>query len=268
MKKTLRLLLLSTLLTTYSFGAEDNYAKFLTNIGVENFCTSVSKLKKVKSIADVSSLDYELRHFFKHIKPWYFFDQEDFKNSLIGKLKESFTVSEISILTESFKRPFMLKVLNNSILYRDIFSFNQNAIDETYEITDLVKSRYALIQNIYLLHGMEIQKDYLLGLLQKTIDQGQLLVKVVKGDKIETLYVDPVQLKIRLKDPRGFIIKDFAKDLAGFRHYELREYIRILKGDKLAQKFVQIYANFHFLYLSKYINKVETDKLNQLKTIK
>lgn len=267
MKITLTLLL-SFFITIHSIGSEQEYDKFLTAIEVGNFCESVSKLKKVKSIADVSSLDYELRHFFEHIKPWYYFDQEDFRKGLQDKLKQSFTTAEVKVLREVFKKPFMLKVINNAILYRDVFGFNQSSIDETYETVELSKSRYSLIQNIYILHGMEIQKDYLADRLKQTIEKGQLLVKVVKGEKVESVYADPVQLKLRLKDPRDFIIKDFAKDMASFRHYELREYIRILKGDKLAQKFVQLYANYHFLYLSKYINKVETDKLNQLKTVK
>ena len=29
----------------------------------------------------------------------------------------------------------------------------------------------------------------------------------------------------------------------------------------------QIYANYHFLYMSKYINKIESDKMNQLKAL-
>lgn len=250
-----------------SFAEEKNDEKLISVIGVEKFLDNIGKLKKVKSIADVSSLDYELRYFFKHIKPWYYFDHDEFRKQFLDKLKESFNSSEFKILIETFSKPFMVKVLNNSVLYRDIFSFNQNSVDESYKVAELVKSRYTLIQNIYIMHGMEIQKEYMLERLKETLKAGKPLVNVLRGDKVERVFVDPVELEKRIKDPRDFIIRDFATDLKNFRHYELREYLRILKGDKLSQKFVQLYANFHFLYMSKYINKVETDKLNQLKAI-
>ena len=246
---------------------ETSLNKLLTFIGVQSFSQNVAKLKIIKSIDKVESIDYELKHFFSHIKPWYYFDNEDFVKSLREKLKSTFNEVELKYLVEKFKDPFLIKVLNHSILYRDVFSLNQDIYREEYKLPQLPKSRYTLVQNVYVLHGMEIQKEYLSNKIQNTIKSGKTLMKILKDGKEQEFFVDSTMIEKRRGNLRDFLIKDLSKDLKAFRHYELREYLRVLKGDKLAQKFVLLYANFHFIYLSKYINKVETDKLNQLKAI-
>lgn len=267
---TLFFLLCSTVsFKTYGFNESKDRAieSLLTRIDVNTFTKQIEKIKTYKSLDEIDSLDYELRYFFKNIKHWYFFDQKSFKNGFARKLKIAFSEREIQRIYAAFKKPFLIKVLNSTILYRNIFSFNERSISEKFKADPLVKSRYILIKNIYNLNGMGLQKEEMTKRLNRIINTGKVVVRVLRRDKAENVFVDPIELGRRVKNAEKFMIEYLATDLKSFRHYELREYIRIFKKNSLVQKFLHLYANYHFVYLSRYIEKVETDKLNQLKTI-
>jgi hypothetical protein len=263
------LFFLTTSFNTFAFNESKDAAieSLLTRIELNTFIKQIKQIKKFKSVDEIDSLDYELRYFFKNIKQWYFFDQKSFKSGFARKLKVAFSEREISRIHSAFKKPFLIKVLNSTILYRNIFSFNERSISEKFKATPLVKSRYVLIKNIYNLNGMSLQKEEMVKRLSRIINTGKVVVRVLKLDKAEDVFVDPIELGRRVKNAERFMIEYLATDLKSFRHYELREYIRIFKNQTLIQKFLHLYANYHFSYLSRYIEKVETDKLNQLKTI-
>jgi hypothetical protein len=198
---------------------------------------------------------------------WYYFDQVSFKRGLAQKLKLVFKESEINHIRRSFKKPFLLKVLNSTILYRNIFSFNESSISEEYKSRPLVKSRYTLIKNIYKLNGMKLQTEEFTKRLTSIVESGSVVVRVLKSNRAEDVFVNAEELKRRTSKPERFMIEYLATDLKSFRHYELREYIRNFKNQSVVKKFLNLYANYHFVYMTRYIQKVESDKLNQLKTI-
>ena len=250
------------LFSTLSFsGEKDSSAKNLLRIiGFEKFCDNVAKVRKYKSTEEIKSLDYKLRYFFKYIKPWSFFDERKFSLELKTKLISSFTKSELQILAEKLNTPFRVKVLNASILYRDLFSFYENLYDESFKISNLVSSRNILLRNVYIMHGMDIQKSYLQAKLKRYEQSNKRQTSVIKNGKPSSYFIETKMLKSYLEKTDLILLSELAKELKDFRHYELREYLRLLKGDSLTQRFIQLFANFHFLYISKYIHKVSTDK--------
>lgn len=252
--------------SSLSFGKGINTSvdNLLRVIGFEKFCDNLSKVKDYKTTEDIKSFDYELRYFFKHIKPWSFFDENNFSEQFKQKLISSFSRSELDQLAVILKNPFRLKILNASILYRDLFAFYEDLYDENLKTPVLASSRKVLLQNIYLVHGMDIQKDFVQNKLKLHTQSKKLQVSVIKDGKPTSHFVDTKRLKLYLEKPELFIISELANDLKGFRHYELREYLRLIKGDKLTQRFTQLFVNFHFLYISKYIYKVSTDKIIHL----
>lgn len=242
--------------------------KLLTTIQVNDFVSNVQKIKKYNSVSDIKELDYKLKQFFRNIKLWYFFDEQNFKKGLVEKFEKGLSLAEIREVNSIFKKPFFLKVLNASVLHRDLFAYNENSVDENYELPEVAESRYTLMVNMYNLYGMDIQKEELVNRLKPIVGSGKVMVKVLSKKRKNTVFIDPVRLEKRMKDPKDFIVKYLASDLKDFRHYEIREYFRKFKHSQSAQKFLQLYANYHFLYLTKYINKIEQDKLNELKALK
>ena len=100
--------------------------------------------------------------------------------------------------------------------------------------------------------------------LHKRIDQYLALGQSVVPSFTETgerkIFLDLHDLQKRKMTSKSFIKTYLGHELKSFRHYELREYIRVLKT-KTIQQFIQFYTNYHFLYLTKYMTKVEEDKL-------
>jgi len=234
---------------------------------VNDFVSHVYQIKKHESVDEIKEIDYKLKKFFKNIKLWYYFDEVNFKKGLVKKIDKSMKLSEIKEVIKIFKKPFFLKVVNASILHRDLFDYNKNSVDESYESKDLAKSRYTLISNLYALYGMDIQRDELKGRLEAIVKSGKVMLKVLGKSKSNQVFVDPIRLEKRLKNPKEFVVKYLAEDMKSFRHYELREFLRNLKRSKIGQQFLQLYANYHFLYITKYITKIEADKMNQLKAL-
>lgn len=239
----------------------------LDTISVNDFVGQIEKIKKHKSVDEIKEMDYKLKKFFKNIKLWYYFDVSNFKYGLKKKIDLAMTEGEIREVRGIFKKPFLLKVLNASILHRDLFDYNQESVDESFNPEPLAKSRYTLVANLYNLYGMDIQKEELAKRLAAIVKQGKVMLKVLSKDDQTRVFVDPVALEKRLKNPKQFIVSYLAMDLKDFRHYELREFLRQFKHSKVGQQFLQLYANYHFLYMSKYIAKVEADKINQLKAL-
>lgn len=242
--------------------------KLLTTIQVNDFVKNVKKIKKYETVADIKELDYKLKSFFKNVKLWYYFDEVNFKKGLEKKLDKGLSLSEIREVDSLFKKPFFLKVLNASVLHRDLFAYNKNSVEENFVLPEVADSRFTLMTNMYNLYGMDIQKEELVTRLKPLVGSGKVMVKVLTKKRKNAVFIDPVKLEKRMKNPKEFIVKYLAMDLKDFRHYEIREYFRKFKNNKSAQKFLQLYANYHFLYLTKYINKIEQDKLNQLKALK
>lgn len=239
----------------------------LDTISVNDFVSHIEQIKQHKSVDEIKEIDYKLKKFFKNIKLWYYFDVSNFKYGLKKKIDLAMTAKEIKEVKGIFKNPFLLKVLNASILHRDLFDYNQDSVDESYNVPKLAKSRYTLVANIYNLYGMDIQKDQLKARLKEIVKQGKVMLKVLGKKDMNRVFVDPVRLEKRMKSPKEFIVKYLAADLKKFRHYELREFLRQFKHSKSGQQFLQLYANYHYLYMTKYITKVEADKINQLKAL-
>lgn len=235
-------------------------------IGVKKFKDSIQKIHLYKSIEEIGELDYELKEYYKNLKLWYYFDEIGFVSGLKGKLRRALTKKEIISLQSIFSKPFILKVLTASVLKRDLFDFHTNALITDFKFSKLVKSRYDLIKNIYILHGMEIQNESLKEKLKYYVESGLTSVAFINKNNGEKLFVEPYILKNRYENTEDFIINYLAMELSTFRHYELREYIRKMKG-KTVQKFLQIYANYHYLYITKYLSKVQQDKINALKIL-
>lgn len=235
-------------------------------IGVSKFVENLNELKSYKSYEHIDKTQYHLQGFYRNLKSWYYFDVNNYQIGLNDKLNRAFSTKELSSLINTFQNPFMVKLTSSLTLKRDIFTFHQNLLDESYKPITLVESRQKVLKSLFNLVGFGIQKDDVLKRLTYLAESKTLIIKMLKNEQATQVFINPSMIDSRLKNIEKFIIVSMARDLQAYRHYELREYIRLIKSP-LTQKFLQVFVNYHYLYISKYIQKVEFDKINQLELI-
>ncbi|MBD66081.1 MAG: hypothetical protein CME62_12795 [Halobacteriovoraceae bacterium] len=271
MKRLLLLTLFLASLFTNVLGqatVDQAVAELLDTLKVSEFAKHLSYIKETKSADHLDQKSYHLKKLISQKNMWYYFDEKDFVEGLKNKLEKNFSPAEIKEINKIMKDPFMLKVVNQSILYRDLFSYHRNSLSEKYNVSTPQASRSKLIENLYVLHGMSIQTEHLKKRLKSVVDSGKLVVNIFSQKDKSSVIVDTKKLKNRLANAKVFVINYFADEMTDFRHYEIRDYFRRVKKSKTIQKFLQLYANYHFLYVTKYIEKVEQDKLDELKALK
>ncbi len=227
-------------------------------VGVKKFIFSLKRIKEFKSVEEIDELDYELKKYYKQVYLWRKFDEVQFEKELRSKIIQNFTAQELSELEALFTKPFPAKVVRAIVIGRDVFGYSQELIDSKYITVSLPESRKLLMNNFYLLHGMEIQKEKAIEVLQSYAESKVSYITLYNKVTHEKFFTNPVILGERSKNTKDFVLNYLAKDLSSFRHYELREYMRVMKSSKTAQRFLQLYANYHFLYL---INFIEAYKI-------
>jgi hypothetical protein len=269
MKLQILLILLFNLICTSAFSKSKKSQKLddlYETIELTNFLINIKKIKSYKTLSHIDKLDYELKRYYKNLKSWSFFDVDDFKKGLDSKLSRSFSLKDLDLLAKKFKNPFLVKFLNSMTLNRDLFHFHQEVLNEKYKISSLPKSRVTLLKSLYNIHGLEIHNDNLLQRLGALHKSKTLLIRVLANNEKSDVFLDPAMIETRLKNTKEFILDSMARDIASYRHYEIREYVRVMQ-DKSIQKFLQLYTNYHFLYVTKYVRTIETDKINQLQLL-
>lgn len=252
----------------YTFSASSEKVEvFLQQIDLKKFSDDIKKIKEFKKIEEIDELNYNLKPFFKNLRYWYYFDEENFYSEFRHKLNLNFKEKELEELIQFTKNPFVVKMLNKLILRRDLFEFSNNIIDYDYKYPEFAESRYDIMNALYDFIGGDIQSEYTEKKLHQIIGDGKTTLTVLSKSRGEKIFINPNELKNRYNNTKKFIVDAIAFEMRDVRHYEVREFIRLLKKNKKNQLFVQLYANFHFLYMMKYIDKIELDKMNLLKTI-
>ncbi len=240
----------------------------LERIGVLEFSNNIKKIKKYNSIAEIDELDYQLKWYYENLKSWYFFDEVDYEKGLIKKLDKNFKFSELEDIHKMLLNPFVVKMLSTLVTKRDIFRFHHRSILTDSGVATSAAKRYAIIKNLYLLHGMSIQKEVMEKRQNEYVSSGRTIVGIVNRKNGEKLFINPLKLKKRLAESEKYFINYLGEELIGYRHFELKEYLRKMKKSIVGQKFIQLYTNYHFLYMTKYLEKIEQDKLDALKVVK
>lgn len=256
-----------SLLGNQVFGSEEKVQELLDTIGITKFTQSIKRIKKYKSVEEIDELDYELKPYYSNLKLWFYFDDEGFSRGIKSKLKKNFTDTELNQIIKTFKKPFYLKVLNALALRRDVFKFNHQSVLTDQSAAILPTSRYNLIKNIYTLNGMSIQNDIMMKRQLDFIESGRTNVAIINKKDGNKHFVNPSKLKKRYDRKEEYFITTLASELVEFRHYELREYLRVMKKSITNQKFLQLYINYYYLYLTEYMYKVHQDKLNAIKVL-
>jgi hypothetical protein len=241
--------------------------ELLNTIGVTKFNESIKRIKKYNSVEEIDELDYELKWYYSNLRLWYYFDGESFARGLRGKLEKNFSNNEIREINKVFQKPFNIKVLNALALRRDVFRFNHQSVLTDEKTIPLLKSRYSLMKNIYKLHGMSIQKELIEKRQSDFVLSGRTIVTIFSKKDGSKHFVNPSELKKRMEKAEEYFITSLGTDLSSFRHYELREYIRVMKKSVTVQKFLQLYVNYFYLYLTEYMSKIEQDKVNAIKIL-
>ena len=239
----------------------------LTTVGVLDFRDEVKKIKSHSSVAKITELEYDLKFYFENIEYWYYFDADNYYSEMKYKMKLSLSQVELNEIDKLFQNPFLQKVLKSAILRRDIFEFHRHVLDADYTYPKLVKSRSALVKNVLLMFGGNLQVDDVRSELEEVIGSGKTLLTVISKNKNTKLFIKPRELQNRLDEVEQYVVRAFATNLADYKHYELREFLRLMKKSKAAQKYIQFHMNFHYFYFMKYINKIEEDKSNQFKAL-
>ena len=241
--------------------------KALETLEVQKFVTSVQKIKSYKDPSEINEMEYEMKMFFDKIKFWYYFDPLDYKASLKRNLRISFNIEEMKSIRASIKNPFVVKVIKSLSLYRDVFGEYHNLILTKVTPKPIVDSRFVLINNLFNVLGMSVQQELADKRISQLVNSGLVSVPML-GAKDDVAIIDTTGLEQRQKKLNRYLVMVLANHLKSYRHYEIREFLRLMGEDPLLKKFTQLLVNFHFLYLYNYMNKVEQDKLRQLKALK
>ncbi len=238
---------------------DPNLNSLLGYIGVTDFIASVKKIKSYKSVEEIEELDYQLKKYYSNVHLWQRFDEVQYENGLRSKLKKAFKPQEMIQLDNIFMKPFLGKVIKAMVINRNYFLFSQNLLDSKFNVPELVQSRYMLMKNLYLLHGMDIQNEKVKEILQSYAETKIKYVTLVHKINGEKIFTNPIELKKRVETSQDFLIRYLGKDLTSFRHYEFREYLRVMKGATI-QRFIQLYSNYHFLYHMKFMDSYKFPK--------
>lgn len=269
MQYFIKIYLLIALFCNPSFCAGDKRAlinETLSLIEVQSFLKSLEKIKSYKSVSHIKEMDYQMKKYYSNIKEWYFFDEKSYKENLISKINVSMSKDALSKVLKTAKNPFYVKVLKSLSIDRDIFNFHEQLLNEKYVNVVIPDSRLKLLNSLYDFLAYEIQKNNIDQRLNFLSESKALIVKILKAGKTDDVFLNPDMVSSRLNNSKSFILQFMANDLKGFKHYELREFMRLIKDDDVLQ-FTQLILNYHFLYVTKYVRSVETDKINQLKLL-
>lgn len=266
------LFLILVLSSSYTFGKDlspfdKDLEEMLYTTGVFQFKEDIKKIKKHDSIEQITELDYDLKWYFKHISYWYFFDADNYYSEFRHKIKMNFSRKEIQEINDVFSNPFLAKLLKAAVTKRDVFTFHNNVLNAAAKYPELVKSRYAVINNVFIMFGANMQIEQIRGRLEEVVGSGKTLMTVLTTSSKDKIFIDPKALKGRLDGAEDYMVMAFANDLKEFRHFELREFLRRMKKSKVSQKYIQLLMNYHYFYLVKYIVKIEQDKSAQYKAL-
>ena len=232
-------------------------------INGEDLC-SIKKINSYTSIEQINELEYELKSLYKNKEYWKDFDHFLFVEGFKVKLEKNFSIDELIELYKVLSKPFYVKVLKAVTLDRDLYSFHLRQLMPKYKVSSVAKGRYALIKNVFLLHGMGIQVERSREILSIYTSMGISQTRIVDFSNGTKHLINPNKLIVRSSNLESFTINSLARDLAGFRHYELREYLRVM-NKKSIQKFLQLYTNYHFLFISNYIEKIKSKSKSKSK---
>lgn len=269
---TMRLFILLTLLLSgHTLSRSKNtfdreIDRLMEVVEVNKFLQAADKIKDYGDVSEIDELDYELKNYFNKLDIWRQFDSSDYKNAFRRNLRLTFREDEVRLISRYFKNPFYQKVIKTMTLYRDVIGFYHNVLLIEAQVPSVMDSRYTLIDNLFKIHGMQVQQDLLKKRLTQTL-AGSSLVIPMYGEPNNQKVITTNGLESRNERFHQYFILTMAQDFKGFRHYEIREYIRIMQSKPLFKKFSQLFVNFHFMYMHNYIQKLELGKQRQIKAL-
>ena len=233
---------------------------------VDKFVASIEKIRSYKDPSQIDEVNYEMKLFFKNINYWFYFDQNDYLGSLKRNIRLAFTVQELKQINLLLKNPFYVKILKALTVYRDVFGDYHQLVQYDKNPSAIRESRQMILTSLF--NGLDMNSQELLARkrLQKIIDAGAGNITML-GKTDNLMFVDGNKLKKRGEDLRSYLVKVLGEHLKTFRHYELREFLRVIKREKQFKKLSQMVINFHYLYLFNYIEKVEADKFGRKKAL-
>lgn len=238
----------------------------LETLEVLKFIKSIEKIKSYKDPSEINEMEYEMKMFFNKIKFWFYFDPADYKASLKRNLRISFNRGEMKNIRQAIKNPFVVKVTKSLTLYRDVFGEYHNLILTKKVPEPVMDTRFVLIKNLFNTLGMSVQEELADKRISQLVNSGLVSVPML-GAPDDVAIINTTGLEARQKKLNRYLVLVLANHLKSYRHYEIREFIRLLSTDNLLRKFTQLLVNFHYLYLYNYMSKVEQDKLRQLKAL-
>ncbi len=254
--KTIRLKMIKTFILSaiISFSIGQLYGAGLKNqekiylySGLESSLVDIISFKK--SYFATQTFEQRQQYLVNNKYLWKEFDPDFIKKQFYLKLRQGFTDKEMSQLESILKNPFVGK-------FYDSLSFRSRPqlvikgfLSEKLIFQDIQASRELVVKNIYNLLALELHVDRL-----KAIIEESLIRRTEKDYYFEHLNSEisifgKDEFDVRMSKLVMFYINSLAKNLSQYRHYELREFVRLHKKFPLLQRFSSFYVNLINNYL-------------------
>jgi hypothetical protein len=240
-------------ISTYSFGTSDN--------------DEVTKIVKINQLLELFEVD-EWIDYVKRVKndeliPAYFsykepsefkrktlvkYDLSSYSTGINKQFNKHLSSNELRNSIKLFKNPFLIKTLKKL----DNISFDYNQILSHSKGNSLSDSRTNLIKSIYNLTSMQVIVDYEFKKYQLLVNQIAKNKEILKNDK-KTQNANMNLVELDPKRFMGLVIISINNELVKYKDVELAEFIRVLKVNKDAQKSIQVYRTYNYLFSQKFI---------------
>lgn len=176
------------------------------------------------------------------------YDLAGFENGVNKQFNKLMTNSELMGSVDTLENPFIIKVLKRF----DHIELDIQKVMEATASFAISERRKNLIESIYNLTSMQAIVDYEYKKYTLMVERFNKTREILKTNK--KLIGNQAQIEL-LEENRfkEYMILSLATQLKKFKEVELAEFIRVLSKSKDAQKAIQIYKTFSYMYAQKFM---------------
>lgn len=222
---------------------------------VGSFIDGIKKIKKGKSPSFSNPYEKELRD--DGFIEWKTFPVDEYAAGLKDQFKTQFNIPDLYRAKEFYSDPFKGKILTLLNTKAELHRFMPQLLAGVFKNARASKNKLTLIQSVINLHKINPLIEDQKNKLKNRIKRLRELMEVLENAS-QTIEAEELRVKERiLQEFDGHIIRFYAHALEETREAELRELVRVMKSNKVAQSAGQIFTTYHYFFLDRSFPKAQ-----------
>lgn len=243
----MKLILLCLLFSTSVYSKEASKTVYINNLlellEVDEW---VSYVKRVKSDEVIPAYFVFKEPSEQRRKELINYDISNYEKGLVKQFNDLLKSSEIQQSIRVFENPFVIKTLRSI----NLLNWNYTSIINTSPI-DYKGSREGLLKSVFNITSLQIITDYEYAKYEAQLERynnNREILQIQNSTK-----VDKNNMKLINKEQfKSLALVRLNESLLNYKNVEIAEFIRLLKNNKSAQKSIQVFKTYNYLFMKKF----------------